>query len=60
MTRVAELLGVGTPETVRKGCPQAQVDTGQRAGVTTEESAKLHRLSSRPNSTGYSVDRAVH
>jgi transposase len=44
MTRVAELLGVGTPETVRKWCRQAEVDAGQRPGVTTEDSAELKRL----------------
>jgi transposase len=44
MTQVAELLGIGTPETVRKWCRQAEIDAGQRAGVTTEESAELKRL----------------
>ena len=41
---VAELLGVGTAETVRKWVRQGQVDVGARAGVTTEESAELKRL----------------
>jgi transposase len=44
MTKVAELLGVGTPETVRKWCRQAEVDAGHRPGVTTEDSAELTRL----------------
>lgn len=44
MGKVAQLLGVGTPETVRKWCRQAEVDAGQRPGVSNEESAELKRL----------------
>jgi transposase len=44
MTRVAELLGIGTPETVRKWCRQAEVDAGARPGVNSEDSAELKRL----------------
>ena len=41
---VAELLGVGTAETVRKWVRQGQVDAGAWPGVTSEKSAKLKRL----------------
>jgi transposase len=44
MTQVSQLLGIGTPETVRKWCRQAQVDAGKRPGVSTEEAAELKRL----------------
>lgn len=44
MTAVAELLGVTTPETVRSWVRQAQVDNGDRAAVSSEESAELKRL----------------
>jgi transposase len=41
---VAQKLGVGSAETVRKWVRQAEVDDGQRPGVTTDESAELKRL----------------
>ena len=44
MSRVAGLLGVTTPETVRKWVRRGEVDSGQRVGVTTEESAEIKRL----------------
>lgn len=44
MGEVARLLGIGTPETVRKWVRQSQTDAGQRPGVTTEESSELKRL----------------
>jgi transposase len=44
MGQVAQLLGIGTPETVRKWCRQAEVDAGHRPGVSTEDSAELKRL----------------
>jgi transposase len=44
MGRVAELLGVGTAETVRKWVRQSEIDAGARAGVGSEESAEVRRL----------------
>jgi transposase len=44
MRRIAELLGVGSGETVRKWVRQAQVDAGARAGVSTDEAAEIKRL----------------
>jgi transposase len=44
MIQVAQLLGVGTPETVRKWCRQTEVDAGRRPGVTSEEAAEIKRL----------------
>jgi len=41
---VAARLGIGSPETVRKWLRRAQVDAGQRPGVTTEERAEIRAL----------------
>jgi transposase len=41
---VAQKLGIGTAETLRKWVRQAEVDAGQRPGTSTVESAELRRL----------------
>jgi transposase len=44
ITAVAQKLGIGTTETLRKWVRQAEVDAGQRPGMNGEESAELKRL----------------
>ncbi|MET8134108.1 IS3 family transposase [Streptomyces sp. NPDC005251] len=44
MKAVAQKLGIGTTETLRKWVRQDQIDAGSRPGTTSEESAELKRL----------------
>ena len=37
-------LGIGAPETLRTWIRRAEVDTGSRPGVTTEQAAEVARL----------------
>jgi transposase len=41
---VAARLGIGSPETVRRWLRRAQVDAGERPGVTTGEKAEIKAL----------------
>jgi transposase len=41
---VASKLGIGSAETLRKWVRRAQVDAGQRPGVTSDESEQLKAL----------------
>jgi transposase-like protein len=44
ITAVAQKLGIGTAETLRKWVRRAEVDDGRRPGVTSEEHAEMKRL----------------
>jgi len=44
MGAVASMLGIRTPETVRKWVRRAEVDAGSRPGVTSQEAAEIKRL----------------
>jgi len=44
MTAVAQMLGIGSPETIRTWIRRNQVDAGERPGVTTEASEEIKRL----------------
>jgi transposase len=41
---IAGKLGIGSPETLRKWVRRAQIDAGQRPGLTTEESEQIKAL----------------
>ena len=43
VTRVAKQLGIG-PESLRKWVNQAEIDTGQRGGLTSEERERIKLL----------------
>ncbi|WP_329565059.1 transposase [Streptomyces sp. NBC_01361] len=44
MKAVAQKLGIGTTETLRKWVRQDQIDEGARPGTTTEESAQVKAM----------------
>jgi transposase len=47
ITAVARQLGIGSAETLRKWVRQAEVDAGERPGISREEAAEVRRLKRR-------------
>jgi transposase len=41
---ISRKLGIGSPETLRKWVRRAEIDAGQRPGVSTEESEQIKTL----------------
>lgn len=44
MTAVAQMLGIGSPETIRTWIRRNQIDAGDRPGVTTDAQAEIKKL----------------
>ena len=44
MNKVAELLGIGSGETVRKWLRQSEIDAGAREGLTTKDTEEVRTL----------------
>lgn len=44
ITSISKKLGIGSPETLRKWVRRAEVDAGQRPGMTSEESEQIKAL----------------
>ena len=44
MTSVAQMLGIGSPETIRTWIRREQVDAGDRPGVRTDAQMEIKRL----------------
>jgi len=44
MAAVAQKLGIGSTETLRKWVRQAEIDAGDRPGLSSEEHAEIKRL----------------
>lgn len=44
MTTVTQMLGIGSPETIRTWIRREKVDAGDRPGVTTDAQMEIKRL----------------